>query len=142
MELQLSRILNFLQAARVKTGAGLIYTLNINCNYLKGLYKMANDNLKGKKVAILVTDGFEQDELLKPREALDNAGAETKVVSLKKGPLKGWDMTKWGKEVPADLTLDNARPDGFDALLLPGGVINPDKLRMEPKAVAFVKSIL
>jgi protease I len=142
MELQLSRILNFLQAAPVKTGAGLIYTLNINCNYLKGLYKMANDNLKGKKVAILVTDGFEQDELLKPREALDKAGAETKVVSLKKGPLKGWDMTKWGKEVPADLTLDNARPDGFDALLLPGGVINPDKLRMEPKAVAFVKSIL
>jgi protease I len=142
MELQLSRILNFLQAAPDKTGAGLIYTLNINCNYLKGLYKMANDNLKGKKVAILVTDGFEQDELLKPREALDKAGAETKVVSLKKGPVKGWDMTKWGKEVPADLTLDNARPDGFDALLLPGGVINPDKLRMEPKAVAFVKSIL
>jgi protease I len=101
---------------------------------------MANENLKGKKVAILVTDGFEQDELLKPREALDKAGAETKVVSLKEGPVKGWDMTKWGKEVPADLTLDNARPDGFDALLLPGGVINPDKLRMEPKAVAFVKA--
>jgi protease I len=100
---------------------------------------MANDNLKGKKVAILVTDGFEQDELLKPREALDKAGAETKVVSLKEGRVKGWDMTKWGKEVPADLTLDNARPGGFDALLLPGGVINPDKLRMEPK-VAFVKA--
>jgi protease I len=102
--------------------------------------KMANENLKGKKVAILVTDGFEQVELLQPREALDKAGAETKVVSLKEGPVKGWDMTKWGKEVPADLTLDNARPDDFDALLLPGGVINPDKLRMEPKAVAFVKS--
>jgi protease I len=101
---------------------------------------MANQNLKGKKVAILVTDGFEQIELLQPREALDKAGAETKVVSLKEGPVKGWDMTKWGKEVPADLTLDNARPDDFDALLLPGGVINPDKLRMEPKAVAFVKS--
>jgi protease I len=140
MEWQLSRILNFLQAAPVKTGVSLIYTLNINCNYSKGLYKMANDNLKGKKVAILVTDGFEQDELLKPREALDKAGAETKVVSLKAGPVKGWDMTKWGKEVPADLTLDNARPDDFDALLLPGGVINPDKLRMEPKAVAFVKA--
>jgi len=101
---------------------------------------MANENLKGKKVAILVTDGFEQVELLQPREALDKAGAETKVVSLKEGPVKGWDMTKWGKEVPADLTLDNAKPDDFDALLLPGGVINPDKLRMEPKAIAFVKS--
>ena len=61
---------------------------------------MANENLKGKKVAILVTDGFEQVELLQPREALDKAGAETKVVSLKEGPVKGWDMTKWGKEVP------------------------------------------
>ena len=101
---------------------------------------MANENLKGKKVAILVTDGFEQVELFQPREALDKAGAETKVVSLKEGPVKGWDMTKWGKEVPADLTLDNARPNDFDALLLPGGVINPDKLRMEPKAVAFVKA--
>jgi len=101
---------------------------------------MANETLKGKKVAILVTDGFEQVELLQPREALDKAGAETKVVSLKEGPVKGWDMTKWGKEVPADLTLDNAKPDDFDALLLPGGVINPDKLRMEPKAISFVKS--
>jgi protease I len=101
---------------------------------------MANENLKGKKVAILVTDGFEQVELFQPREALDQAGAETKVVSLKEGPVKGWDMTKWDKEVPADLTLDNAKPDNFDALLLPGGVINPDKLRMEPKAVSFVKS--
>jgi len=101
---------------------------------------MANENLKGKKVAILVTDGFEQVELLQPREALDKAGAETKVVSLKEGPVKGWDMTKWGKEVPADLTLDSARSNDFDALLLPGGVMSPDKLRMEPKAVAFVKS--
>jgi protease I len=103
-------------------------------------YAMANESLNGKKVAILVTDGFEQDELLKPREALDKAEAETKVVSLKEGPVKGWDMTKWGKEVQADLTLDNAKPSDFDALLLPGGVINPDKLRMEPKAVAFVKA--
>jgi protease I len=101
---------------------------------------MANENLKGKKVAILVTDGFEQVELFQPREALDQEGAETKVVSWKEGPVQGWDMTKWGKEVPADLTLDNAKPDNFDALLLPGGVINPDKLRMEPKAVSFVKS--
>jgi deglycase len=101
---------------------------------------MANENLKGKKVAILVTDGFEQVELLEPRAALDKAGAETKVVSLREGPVKGWNMTEWGKEVPADLTLDNVQAADFDALLLPGGVVNPDKLRIEPKAVAFVKS--
>jgi protease I len=101
---------------------------------------MAENRLQGRKVAILVTDGFEQDELLKPREALEQAGAQTKVVSLKSGKVKGWDFTDWGKEVPVDVTLDDARPDDFDALLLPGGVINPDKLRMEPKAVAFVKS--
>jgi deglycase len=101
---------------------------------------MANKQLQGRKVAILVTDGFEQDELLQPREALDQAGAATKVVSLKSGKVKGWNFTDWGKEVPVDTTLDSVKPDDFDALLLPGGVINPDKLRMEPKAVAFVKS--
>ena len=71
---------------------------------------------------------------------MDQAGAQTKVVSLKSGKVKGWKFTDWGKEVSVDVALDNARPDDFDALLLPGGVINPDKLRMEPKAVAFVKS--
>src|SRR5947209_9247274 len=91
-------------------------------------YKMANENLQGKKVAILVTDGFEQVELLQPREALDQAGAETKVVSPKDGNVKGWNMTEWGKEVPSDINLDHARAEEFDALLLPGGVINPDKL--------------
>ena len=101
---------------------------------------MANKNLQGKKIAILATDGFEQAELLEPRKALDEVGAETKVVSLKSGKIKGWKFTDWGQEVPVDVTLDNVRGEDFDALLLPGGVINPDKLRMEPKAVAFVKS--
>ncbi len=101
---------------------------------------MADQKLKGKKVAILVTDGFEQVELLKPREALDQAGADTKVVSPKMPRVKGWNFTEWGKEVPVDIALDDARPGDFDALLLPGGVINPDKLRMEPRAVAFVKA--
>lgn len=101
---------------------------------------MANKNLQGKKIAILATDGFEQAELLEPRKALDEAGAETKVVSLKSGKIKGWKHTDWGQEVPVDVTLDGVRGEDFDALLLPGGVINPDKLRMEPKAVAFVKS--
>ena len=101
---------------------------------------MAMQNLQGIKVAILATDGFEQVELLKPREALQQAGAETKVVSPQADRIKGWDFTDWGDEVSVDLSLDKARADDFDALLLPGGVINPDKLRMEPKAVAFVKA--
>jgi protease I len=101
---------------------------------------MADKHLNGIKVAILATDGVEQVELLKPREALKNAGAETKVVSLKSGKIKGWDHTKWGEEIPVDIELSNANPQDFDALLLPGGVQNPDKLRTEPKAVQFVKS--
>jgi len=100
---------------------------------------MANQNLKGKRVAILATDGFEQSELLKPREALDQAGAETRVVSLKTGRIKAWNHTDWGQELAVDLSLDDAKADDFDALLLPGGVINPDRLRMAPKAVAFVQ---
>ena len=92
---------------------------------------MANRNLQGKKVAILVTDGFEQVELLEPRRALDEAGATTKVVSPKNGTVKGWNMKEWGKEVPVDVPLSSANPDEFDALLLPGGVMNPDHLRMD-----------
>jgi len=101
---------------------------------------MANQNLQGVKVAILVTDGFEQVELTEPRKALDQAGAQTRVVSPKNGKVKAWKFTELGDELPVDVALDSARPEDFDALLLPGGVINPDKLRMEPKAVQFVKS--
>jgi len=101
---------------------------------------MANANLKGLKVAILVTDGFEQVELAEPRKALDRAGATTSVVSPKSGRVRGWNFTDWGDEIPVDVSLDRARPDDFDALHLPGGVMNPDTLRMLPKAVAFVKA--
>ncbi|MGH9639484.1 MAG: type 1 glutamine amidotransferase domain-containing protein [Bryobacteraceae bacterium] len=98
--------------------------------------------VNGLKVAILATDGFEQVELTEPRKALDEAGAQTKVVSPKsKGQeIRGWKSKDWGQSVKVDESLDEARPDNYDALLLPGGVMNPDKLRMEPKAVAFVKS--
>jgi len=100
---------------------------------------MATGNLQGKKIAILATDGFEQAELLEPRKALDQAGAQTQVVSPKDGKIKGWDMKDWGKEVQVDISLKSARPEEFDALLLPGGVMNPDHLRMDPQAVEFVK---
>lgn len=101
---------------------------------------MANDTLKGLNVAILVTDGFEQVELIEPRKALDHAGAETRIVSPQGERVRGWDFTDWGDELPVDVPLDGARPDDFDALLLPGGVFNPDSLRMQPNAVAFVKA--
>jgi protease I len=98
--------------------------------------------LQGKRVAILATDGFEQSELLEPKAALHQAGAEIKVVSPKEGSIKGWDHTNWGKDVPVDMALSSAKPDDFDALLLPGGVMNPDRLRMIPEAVRFVKAFV
>ena len=101
---------------------------------------MANETLNGLKVAILVTDGFEQVEMTEPRKALDEAGAETQIVSPKDGQVKAWKFTEWGDEFLVDVPLARARPDGFDALLLPGGVINPDKLRTLPEAVAFAKA--
>ena len=100
---------------------------------------MTNGNLQGKKVAILATDGFEQAELLEPRKALDEAGATTQVVSPAGKKIKGWDQKDWGKEVSVDVPLDSANAEEFDALLLPGGVMNPDQLRMNPTAVQFVK---
>jgi protease I len=103
---------------------------------------MADNHLQGKKIAILVTDGFEQAELFKPREALDHAGATTHVVAPNKGNIKGWNMKEWGKEVDADVALDSARAAEYDALLLPGGVMNPDRLRMNPNAVNFVKEFV
>jgi protease I len=100
---------------------------------------MTNGNLQGKKVAILATDGFEQSELLEPRKALDEAGATTQVVSPAGKKIKGWDQKDWGKEVSVDVPLDSAHAEEFDALLLPGGVMSPDQLRINPTAVQFVK---
>jgi protease I len=99
-------------------------------------------NLRGFKVAILVENGFEQIELTEPRKALDAAGADTRVVSPQSGKVRGWNHTDWGEELPVDVPLAQAKPDDFDALLLPGGVLNPDKLRMNPDAVRFAKSFL
>jgi len=101
---------------------------------------MAGQHLQGLKVAILVTDGFEQVELTEPRKALDEAGANTKIVSPKEDRVRGWKFKEWGDELPVDVPLSKVRAEEFDALLLPGGVINPDQLRMEPQAVQFVRS--
>ncbi len=103
---------------------------------------MANPTgkLSGKRVAILVADGFEQVEMTDPRKALDEAGAGTDLVSPAKAKVKGWQHTEWGDEFDVDVPLDRANPGEYDALLLPGGVMNPDKLRAIPKAVEFVKA--
>lgn len=96
--------------------------------------------LDGLKVAILVDNGFEQMELTEPRKALDQAGADTRIVSPHDRQVRGWKFTDWGDNFPVDRPLNQARPEDFDALLLPGGVMNPDFLRIKPQAVAFVKA--
>ena len=97
-------------------------------------------NLEGKRVAILATNGFEQSELEKPKAALEEAGATTTVVSPEEGEIKGWDEDDWGNSVKVDELLDEADASEFDALLLPGGVQNPDTLRTLPKAVEFARA--
>jgi len=101
---------------------------------------MAQLKLSGKRVAILVEDGFEQVELTSPKEALEAAGAQTHIISPKADKVKGWEHTKWGQEFPVDVGIDQANANNYDALLLPGGVMNPDKLRTNKKAVQFVHS--
>jgi protease I len=101
---------------------------------------MAAQDLRGKKVAILATDGVERVELLEPRKALDLAGAHTTVVSPKQGSIKGWEHDHWGEDIKVDQALDSANAGDFDALMLPGGVMNPDHLRQDQKAVKFVRS--
>lgn len=104
--------------------------------------KLSEKNLSGKKVALLVTDGFEEVELTSPREALQKAGAETVLVSLKPGEVQGMDHDEKSKKYPVDKPLSAVKADEFDALVLPGGVANPDKLRMEAAAVKFVQGFV
>jgi len=97
--------------------------------------------LAGKKVAILATDGFEQSELQEPKRLLQSWGAQVDVIAPgDKRQIRGWRHTDWGDEVAVDVALAAARHDGYDALVLPGGVMNPDTLRREPKAVELVKA--
>jgi protease I len=101
---------------------------------------MAYD-LKGKRVAILATDGYEQSELLEPLKALKGANATVHVVSLKAGEIKGWDEKNWGDSVPVDKVVTEVSASDYDALVLPGGQINPDVLRTSSDAVDFVRKI-
>jgi protease I len=101
-----------------------------------------SDELNGKKVAILVADGFEQVELTEPRKALEDAGASTELISPEKSKVQGFQHDKPGDAFPVDQALAAADANDFDALLLPGGVANPDKLRMTPAAVEFVKAFV
>lgn len=98
------------------------------------------EKLLGKKIAILATDGFEESELFEPKQALEEAGADVKIISLKGGEIRAWKKENWGESIAVDLTLEDADAEDFDALLLPGGVMNPDRLRNDQKSVAFVRS--
>src|SRR5690606_3879709 len=107
-------------------------------NETRGRSEMPGE-LEGKKVAILLTEGVEQVELTEPKRALEEAGATTEIVSPEEGRVRAWNHTEWGDEVEVDVPLDRARPEDYDALLIPGGVMNPDKLRMDERAVAFTR---
>ncbi len=96
--------------------------------------------LSGKKVAILAANGFEQVELTEPKRALEEAGATASIGSPESGKVKGWKLTNWGDELPVDVPLEEAKADDFDALVLPGGVMNPDKLRRNEWALQFVRA--
>lgn len=102
---------------------------------------MARD-VKGKKVAILTENGFEEVELTSPMNALEQAGVEVHVVSPQSGNVKAWNHDQWGIEVPVDKTLSEAKPEDYDMLVLPGGVMNPDALRLNKDAVAFAQHFL
>jgi protease I len=98
--------------------------------------------LKNLKVAILTENGFEQSELTSPKEAMEQAGVTVEIVSPQAREVKAWNEGNWGITLPVDVTLDKAKPDDYDGLMLPGGVLNPDKLRANEKAVNFVKHFL
>ncbi|MFD1797978.1 type 1 glutamine amidotransferase [Paracoccus aurantiacus] len=96
-------------------------------------------DIKDAKIAILSTNGFEQSELFEPKRQLEEAGATITVISPESGSIRGWDEDDWGESIDVDLALDDARVEDFDALVLPGGQINPDILRTNKKAVGFVR---
>lgn len=95
--------------------------------------------LEGKTIAILAADGFEQSELVEPRDALQKVGAKTEIISLETGSIKGWSKKEWGDSIKVDKAVGSASASDYDGLFIPGGVMSPDKLRADEKAVAFVR---
>ena len=98
--------------------------------------------LKGKKVAILTESGFEEVELTSPKKALEDAGAEVEIVSPQKEKVKAWAHDHWSIELPVDVNVEEADPNDYDALMIPGGVLNPDKMRLNDKCVEFAQQFL
>lgn len=98
------------------------------------------ENLNRKRVAILATNGFEESELREPKKALEEAGAYVDIVSEELGEIKSWADGNWGKSYKVNKTLDQVNQSDYHALMLPGGVINPDKLRRNKTAISFIKS--
>jgi len=105
-------------------------------------HSLSGHSLSGKRIAILVDDGFEQIELTSPMSALTDAGAKVDIIAPETGHVRGWNHTDWGERFAVARTLDQARPDEYDALLLPGGVMNPDRLRARPAAVDFARAFM
>jgi protease I len=99
-------------------------------------------SLKGKKVAILTESGFEEVELTSPKKALEDAGAEVDIVSPQKDKVKAWTHDHWSIELPVDVNIEDANPNDYDALMIPGGVLNPDKMRLNDKCVEFAQHFL
>lgn len=101
---------------------------------------MTHPTLSGRRIAVLATDGFEQSELTEPKRLLEAAGAKVDVIAPDGAQqIKGWDKKNWGAPVDVDVALNDAQPGNYDALVLPGGVMNPDKLRLEPAAIALIR---
>jgi len=123
---------------RVSASSEAVRFARLINNQRARVFKMS-EQLSGKKVAVLVADGFEQVEMTEPRDALNKAGADTKIVSVKSGQIQGMHHADKGEKFDVDLTLDDADPADFDALLIPGGLMNPDTLRSTPKALEFTR---
>lgn len=120
-----------------------VETGDLAAELLSALPEEIIDSAKSRlKVAILTEEGVEEEELTIPKMALEDAGIEVEVVSPHPGAIKAWDHTNWGKEIPVDKDLEDARADDYDALVLPGGVMNPDKLRQNTTALNFVKKFI
>ncbi|MBO9203883.1 MULTISPECIES: type 1 glutamine amidotransferase domain-containing protein [Niastella] len=103
---------------------------------------MATQKLKGKRVAIITDNGFEEVELTSPLQALKEAGVNAQIISPEQDKVKAWDHDHWSKELPVDVQIDSAHPEDYDALVVPGGVMNPDHARTNEKCIAFVKHFL